>query len=222
MGDIIYALPTLLSYNAKINLYLRTDPHVDFLKKLLTSQDYINNVEHRRNMDTDQPYIDLSGFVPIALKKPFQRLVETHLELVSKTYDFTTPWLKDIKPNHVADIVINVTRKYHDLKQINWEILKLFEDRSVFVGHKWEWKRFVNKYKLNIKFQETTNGFELAQIIKGSKFFIGNQSACFAIAEAMKHPRSLEVCKRLDNCQPSGKDGHTYLDQELIEKYLNL
>lgn len=164
MGDIIYSLPTLLSYESKINLYLRTYPHIDFLKRLLISQDFIIDVKHRKSMESNTPYINLAGYVRISLKKKLQRLVESHLELYNRTYDFANPWVKNIESVHVADIIISRTLKYHDAEQIDWKILKPFEDRSVFIGYVGEWKRFVGKYKLNIKFQKITDGLDLAQM----------------------------------------------------------
>jgi hypothetical protein len=222
-GDIIYSLPTLLSYNKKINYYLKRQVYVNFLYSLLMKQDFINSVNVRNSTKIiPSPYISLSGFCAIAEECKSKRLVECHLELFNRSYDFSVPWLKNIEKNYVADIVINRSNKYHDIEEIDWRMVVPFLDRCIFVGFDREWKLFVRKYQINIKFYKTKDALEVAQVINGSKLFIGNQSCCFAIAEAMKQPRVLERYSFFDNCRPSGKDGYIYLNKELIEKYLDL
>ncbi len=40
-----------------------------------------------------------------------------------------------------------------------------------------------------------------AQVIAGAEFFIGNQSACLAIAQGLRHPGiAFERCRGVDNC----------------------
>ena len=73
---------------------------------------------------------------------------------------------------------------------------------------------------VELKWHPLGDFLETAQIIKGSKLFIGNQSVCFSIAEAMKHPRILEVFHKNSNCMPSGADGYVHLDNNLLETYL--
>lgn len=220
-GDIVYSLPTIMAYGEEATLYIRDANHMNYLYDLLMMQDYIKDVKHRRKIGAG-PYVNLSLFRGIAWKKRSQHLAISHLESQKKTYDISKPWLHHIEPNHVADIIVNRTVKYHDKQEIKWGLLRPLMDRCAFVGHVWEFKRFVRGYKLKkIPFYETKNGLEVAKAIKGSKLFIGNQSVSYALAEAMKHPRCLEVCYGFNNCQPHGADGHTYMTEKLIERYLN-
>ena len=54
----------------------------------------------------------------------------------------------------------------------------------------------------------TCNNFlEMAELIKNSKLFIGNQSSAFAIAEGLKVNRILEQSKDILNVYPLGKKG---------------
>ena len=58
-------------------------------------------------------------------------------------------------------------------------------------------------------------------IIKGSDIVVGNQSLFFALAEAIKHPRVLEVYYKKNNCQPQSNNGYTYLSRDIIRKHIS-
>jgi len=226
-GDIIYALPTILACGGDAILYLRKEEHLKFLYNLLKTQSYIKDVRYKGDVEkyghswSNGSIINLSGFAHIAWAKRNQHLVLSHLETQDKEYDLSQAWIDSIEPKYLSDIIIGRTTKYHDKEEIDWTMLEPFKDRCKFVGYAREYKHFIRKYKIDIEFYQVQDGLELAQIIKGSKFFIGNQSVAFAIAEAMKHPRFLEVCYAFNNCQPHGEDGYTYLTNNLINEYLN-
>ena len=217
IGDIIYSLPTILAYgDTEAILYFKRGHFINTLSRLLKSQSYIKDVKHRKT-GIGKDYIDLSAYYGIAWEKRDQHLVVSHLEPHDKTYDLSQAWLRGIEPNHVADIIVNRTKKYHG--QLDWHLLKPYADRCKFVGTEWEMDRF-NRYGLGIDYHRTEDALDVAQVIKGSKLFIGNQSMCFAITEAMKHPRCLEVCPSFNNCQPHGDNGYTSLTEELLETCL--
>jgi hypothetical protein len=56
--------------------------------------------------------------------------------------------------------------------------------------------------------------------IRGSKLFVGNQSFPYSLAEAMKHPRVLEVCPICPNCCPQGPNGYAGLTKDVLDHYL--
>ena len=62
----------------------------------------------------------------------------------------------------------------------------------------------------------------MAKIIKSSKFFIGNLSVCYPIAEALKVPRLLEACPEFPVVQPVGGDGYDFYYQPHFENGLNI
>ena len=75
----------------------------------------------------------------------------------------------------------------------------------------------------NLEFYEPKDFLEIAQIIKSSKFFIGNQSVCYPIAEALKIPRLLEASPEFPVVQPVGKDAFDQIAKynfSLKAKYL--
>lgn len=218
LGDIIYALPTIIAYGGNAIMYLRPC-HMECLYRLLKLQPYIIDVE-----STDKykgSCINLNGYRRASRIKRSQHLAVTQLETNNKTYDLSQIWLHNIEPNYVADIIVANTFRYHDKEDIDWNILKPFAEKCKFIGYEKERNHFVQKNKIDIPFHKTGDALEIAQVIKGSKLFIGNQSCHFAIAEAMKHTRCLEVCEYYNNCQPHGENGYAYLTTELIEKYIN-
>ena len=72
-----------------------------------------------------------------------------------------------------------------------------------------------------MKIYQSKNFLEMANIIKSSKLFIGNMSAVYPIAEAMKTPRLLEACPEFPVVQPVGGDGYDFYYQPHFEKWFN-
>tara|TARA_B100000780_G_C20672900_1_gene267785 strand:+ start:54 stop:314 length:261 start_codon:yes stop_codon:yes gene_type:complete len=62
---------------------------------------------------------------------------------------------------------------------------------------------------------------EMANIIKSSKFFIGNSSVAFPIAEALKVRKLLEACPDFPVLQISGKYGYDFYYQPHFKKLFN-
>ncbi|MEK7224455.1 MAG: hypothetical protein AAB221_02085, partial [Bacteroidota bacterium] len=56
------------------------------------------------------------------------------------------------------------------------------------------------------------------QVIAGCKFFIGNQSFPFALAEALKVKRALELCFECPNVIPEGENAYDFVYQPQFEK----
>jgi len=210
MGDIIYALPTIHALGGGI-LYITKVHQYEVLKRLLDLQE---NIEVRSGKIKEVTYnMDQYRDIDDGTK----HLAVCHAEVFNVKCNLIDRWI-EVLPKYKADIVVSRTTRYHDIEEINWKILKGYD--VLFVGFQKDYNEFINKTGFEIKQMECKDALEMAQIIAGSKLFIGNQSLSFALAEAMKHPRVLEVCQRKNNCQPHGKDGYTYLTKELVERYL--
>ena len=63
---------------------------------------------------------------------------------------------------------------------------------------------------------------EMAQVIKSSKFFIGNQSVAYPMAEGLKVPRLLEAEPSFPVVQPIGKNAYDFYYQPHFEKFVSL
>jgi hypothetical protein len=108
--------------------------------------------------------------------------------------DFREPWLTaQPDPRATGKIIINRTSRYNN-RFFRWgDILKHYNTSLLFIGTREEHTAFCNTFG-PVTYQPTADLLEAARLIAGSALFIGNQSACFAIAEGLKHPRLLEVC----------------------------
>lgn len=205
MGDIIYSLLSiknlkikanyLIDINKKSNLTVMNQSKFDFLKPLLESQHYINNVLIYNNQNID---FDLDLFRNNKnIKK--QHLSLSHWESlnIKKDFNLNINWLK-VKPKQKHEIVIHRSLIRHNQK---FNYLNYFTTKDiVFLGYESEYNKFINEYKIDIKYLKTKNALEFAEIIAGSNLFIGNQSIGYAIAEGLKVNRILEVDISCPNC----------------------
>lgn len=213
-GDIIYSLPTIIALGGG-DICLSNGNQYDTLKPLLSTLPYIHSVFSQEKSKTKIDY-DLDKFRQHAINETSLLLTRCHMKPFGVDYDLTQAWI-DVEPKKVADVVVNVTPRYrHD--RFDYSVLRWYD--CVFIGKESEWTKFKNDTSLDLPYAPTSDGLEAAKIIRGSKIFVGNQSFCFSLAEAMKHPRILEVYSKMPNCMPQGADGHTILSKEVLEKYL--
>ena len=213
-GDIIYAIPTIKALGGGI-LYITKAHQHEFLKSLLSLQ---YGIETRGGKAIDVTH-DMNRYRAIDEKaNGSKHLAFCHSEAFNVNCNITDSWIQ-VLPTYKADVVVSRSSRYHDKEEIDWTLLKEYD--VLFLGFKRDYNTFVNKVGFSPKQMECKDALEMAQVIAGSKLFVGNQSLAFALAEAMKHPRVLEVCYDKNNCQPHGKDGYTCLTKELIGGYLN-
>lgn len=239
-GDIIYALPTLKKLHeltgAKINLYLRLNqPMVlsgelshplgnvmlnqrmtDQLTPLILKQEYINLVEPY----TDQPiHIDLDYFRSGIFSLDRGNIARWCCYITGISADLWIKWL-NVTPNTNYNQTIllarsgryqNITLDFSFLK--NYKNIKFIGVSSEFL----EMKKIIPK----LEWVQVNDFLELAEIIAGCKFFIGNQSFPFSVAEALKVPRILEVTSDVINVVPEGPGGHDVLFQNHFEALVN-
>lgn len=117
-------------------------------------------------------------------------------------------------------ILINRTERYTN-RNIDFSFLKDYEDDCLFIGTMREYNNFCINFDLNIRKLNVKNFLEFGQAIKQSKFYIGNQSQGFQIAEAIHHPRILELCEFAPNVIISGANGYDYFAQDSLEYYFH-
>jgi len=225
LGDIIFSLPTIIALGGGI-LYIgggkgwlmrpMSSAMIEQMIELLKGQPYLADVLPYQNETVDY---DLDKFRDKHGPGSDVHLAWRHLDSFGVKYDLSLPWLEGIEPLYVNDIIIQNGFRSRDIP-LNWRVLKAYEDKCVFVGFKNEYRTFRRKTGLNIRFHQIKNIRELARVIKGSKLFIGNQSLGFALAEALKHPRVLEVSYQESNVMPQSYNGHILLTTKLINYYL--
>ena len=101
------------------------------------------------------------------------------------------------------DIILRSLRRNNVL--ISYSFLKKYKN-LIFIGLEDEFNELKRQVP-NLGFYNCKNFLEMAQIIKGNKFFLGNITFGYCLAEAMKVPRLLECCHDGDLAavHPNGK-----------------
>ncbi|MHA2009890.1 MAG: hypothetical protein ACXADW_10850 [Candidatus Hodarchaeales archaeon] len=223
IGDILYALPTIIAFGGG-SIYTDFKKIYFFAKPLMDLQPYIKEFVLWESKPFEKIDINLDAFRIVAskaiLSEQIKHLAVSHAETFKVDIDLTKPWLEGVEPNYQADIILGWTPRYHDKKEIDYNLLKPYANRILCVGKGRDIRGFKEETGLDFAYYECDrSALKMAQLIKGCKLFIGTQSAPFAMAESMKVPRVLEVYYKQDNCRPYGPDGYTYLTEEVLEEY---
>ncbi len=237
LGDIIYALPVVkeLSKTHTCNLYIQANKPfdsknylkhpagnvflnkklVDWIVPLLEKQPYLNkvkiynqenidvNFDEYRNMPVDFCWLSVRWF----------------FHLTGIFADVDTPWI-DIEPHSSIKDNIVIVRSFRARNyMIDYSFLNNY-DNLIFIGLKEEYNDLLPQIP-NLSFYDCKDFIEMAQIIKSSRLFIGNQSFAYSLAEAMKVPRLLEAFPDFPVVHPTGKSGKDFYFQIHFEKFVN-
>lgn len=123
---------------------------------------------------------------------------------------------QDLYQQVKGKILINRTSRWRN-DMIHYWFLREYKDQLIFAGLEEEHTDFCRAWELDIPLLKVQNFLELAIAIRSCKFMIGNQSLCFALAEAMKTPRVLEICPYAPNVIPVGGEAYQFLHQWAFE-----
>ncbi|MDD5275005.1 MAG: hypothetical protein PHR16_02860 [Methylovulum sp.] len=234
-GDIIYALPAIysLASQAPITLYLHLNQPTNYsktfkhplgnvmlnksmferLQPLLLAQPGITSCTAYADQSVDYN-LDIIRDYPFPLS--YGNIARWYFLTFAINADLGKPWLYVQANPEVKDyVVIARSQRYH-APNIDYSFLATYEN-ILFVGLPEEFadmRAMIPK----IEYQPVDNFLELAEIIAGCKFFIGNQSFPFSIAEALKVKRLLEVCFQCPNVSVEGINGFDFCYQPQFEK----
>lgn len=212
IGDIIYSLPSV-KYLGGGDLYIEAAEYTRqrltpdkwaCLTKLLLSQPYIKDVKEFAGGRATYNLNDFRATMSKELRqKRFairtslaQRMAEQHgvpLKVLNE------PWLSVPGLVGVADVVFSRSTRYAG-NNFPWtKAVEQYGKRAVFVGLSGEHKEFIKNFGY-VPWYPTEDLMAVAQVIAGAMLFVGNQSAPFAIAEALKQNAVLEVWHEGPNC----------------------
>ena len=127
------------------------------------------------------------------------------------TTDLSKSWI-DVPEIPNDRIIINMTQRYRE-DRVTYYFLRKYSSHLIFAGTEEERSDFCKAWDLNIPLLNVSNMLELASTIKGCRFFLGNSSLCWNIAEALKKPRILEACSFAENCIPVGEHAYDFYYQ---------
>jgi hypothetical protein len=234
-GDIIYALPTIKKIyeitGVKVNLYLKLGRSVnlpnynshplggvmlnqkmaDMLIPLIKSQPYIDTCEVFADqlIDIDLDYFR-SGLIPTN-----GNIARWCSYVTGVSPDLWKKWLAvEPEKNYTNSIVIARSGRYQNTA-IDYTFINRYEN-LIFIGIKSEYEA-MKPYLPKIQWIEMNDFLQMAKVIAGCKFFIGNQSFPYALAEALKIPRILEVSFEVINVIPEGENGYDFFFQDHFE-----
>lgn len=210
----------------------------DMIRPLLLAQEYIADVQvyNGQPINVDLDVIRKERFVNIPHQAIQQWLflafpdlatditkswIETGDVDISQCYLFDPAFVTEPRPiENLSDkIIVNFTERYRNLI-LDYFFLKDYQDKIIFAGTELEYLTFTKKWGLQVPRLFVNNFLELAYIIKQAKFLLSNQSFIWNLAEAMKTPRSLELCEYAPNCQAFiGEHSYGYLNQQGARYY---
>ncbi len=196
LGDVIAALPVIRQMGGG-RLVMRDHPYckdgqyrpikgVKFqaLRPLLEAQDYIESVEYDETCPVD---IDFTHF-----RKHYSEqntLTAAHAAHVRCADVDLSPWLH-VEPSATSAgrVIVARSERYHN-DAFPWKRLAhQLRKKILFVGLREEHAAFQREAKCQVEYHPTADLLELAGLIAGSEFFIGNQSSPCWIAMALGHP----------------------------------
>jgi len=207
----------------------------DMVRPLLLAQEYVEDfqVYTDQKIDIDltiiREWVDASTpDAPVRIRKP-QQFVGipngalpgwTMLAYPVMACDISQPWIEvPLGVSLVGAILINRTERYKN-NSINYHFLKDYENNLVFVGTEQEHLTFCREFKLDFPRLVVDNFLELAQTMQQCRFFLGNQSFPWNLANAMGVPRILEMFAQAPNCQPFvGPDNYGSFHQLPIQYF---
>lgn len=209
-GDIIYCLPTMRALGGG-TLMLGPAGHgtrlpmtlerYQTIRPLLEKQPYVEEVI----FGTSKCDYDLNSFRFLHERADLniaQRSLAAHnLPLT----ECDRAWLTVPQPIRLPGqpCVINRTWDRHHNALFCWpDILAKYGRQAVFVGLAQDYTGFCQAHRTpyEIPWYRCEDLLEFASIIAGAEMFIGNQSAGYAVCEALKMPAIVEVSGTMPNC----------------------
>jgi hypothetical protein len=235
-GDVIFALPVLKKLHEivkePLNLFLKINEPMrlsggfvhplnnvmlnqataDMLQPLMLQQPYINGFAVYTDEDIN---INLSLFRKAGIRQDRGNIARWNFYTTGVTANLSERWLF-VAPdtNYSKHIVVARSQRYHN-PIIDYSFLAKYKD-VVFLGVRAEYEE-MKKLIPDIKWVQVENFLEMAQIIAGSKFFIGNQSFPFSLAEGLKVRRVLETYHAAPNVIIEGANGYDFYFQSHFE-----
>lgn len=200
-------------------------PMWEMLKPLIESQEYIHSFEkyQGQKIDLDFNVIRNKTFVNLP-NGPIQGWIP--LAFPDLSFDLSKPWItingkcpERISKQVKGKVIINFTERYRNTI-VDYFFLKNYAPDIVFAGTEKEHYLFCSRWNLDIPKLQVNDFLELAHAMKECRFFLGNQSMCLNICEAIKVPRILEICQYAQNCiHMIGEDSYGFFHQVGVEYY---
>lgn len=235
LGDVIYAIPAMLALagTKKIHVHLQinqkslyrksmkhankgkilTESDVTLLAPLLLSQPEFTVVDVLEQQRVDY---DLDEFRKYPFDYNSNHICRWYFHMYGISADLSKPWLRAGPDVGMKDEIVIARSFRYRAPGISYAFLQRYPNLS-FVGTPAEYEDMKQALPA-LRYRKVADFLELAELIAGCKFFIGNQSFPFALAEALKVKRVLEVCFECPNVIPEGEQAYDFVYQPQFEK----
>ncbi len=222
-GDIFVMLSILKSTGKQCRIYLREDgrtkgilERAHLVKSLLEVQPYIESVStwKREALNWESERFRVYGYHNNGDSLAFNHANAAIRDgFIPSLPDVTNPWITVQPDNKWNDrVLINRTERWNGDYHFPWaRIIAHYGKKAAFIGTEHEHRVFQERYG-QLEYVPTANFLVVAQMIAGSALFMGNQSACMAIAEGLKHPRIQDVCLWCPDCLYPGANAQYSAD----------
>ena len=228
IGDLIYSLATIkeLSKSHKCKLYVQIEKpdnttrkffiskrSGDLLLPLLRNQGFLDSVNIYKDEKID---INLDLFRDIPINRSFfEPRWFSHICGVNLNVENT---FLSVKPHDSIKnkIIVGRSHRYRNA-YLNYKFLKNTKN-LLCIGLKEEYQDLKKEIN-NLEFHDCRDFLEMAEIIKASKFYVGNMSFQYVISEALKIPRLLEASPDFPVHFPIGKSAFDAYHQNHFEKF---
>ena len=241
IGDIIYSLPIIkeLSKTHICNLYIDLDVPIarhafkhtagsvyinkKIYKKLVPLLNKINYISDSGVFENQKIHINLDLFRDLPFDLNFISF-RWYFHLTGIQTNLSESFL-DVEPHKTIKNKVVIVRSFRARNSfVNYKFLSKY-DGLLFIGLKEEYDD-LKKEVPNLEFYDVKDFYEMAQIIKSSKFYLGNQSFAYALAEGIKVPRLLEAYSDFPVVHPIGELAYDFYFQihfeQLFEQLYNL
>jgi hypothetical protein len=235
IGDIIYSIPAMkaLANGKEIHLHLHIDQpslykrnmrhynqgkiltqkSVEMIAPLLLSQPEIKCCDIYTDQRID---FDLDDFRKYPFDYNMGHICRWYFLTYGISADLSKSWLK-VNPDTRFKNEILIARSFrYRAPGISYNFLKDYNNIG-FVGLQEEYEDMKRSIP-QLNYHPVKDFLELARAIAGCRFFIGNQSFPYSLAEALKAKRALEVCFENPNVIPEGDDAYDFCYQPQFEK----
>lgn len=199
-----------------------TEDDFNNMSPLLMAQDYIADVVRYQD---DMPFHinldDVMGKYGDDLNIPYG-CISRWWSMVwpDMACDLSKRWLiAGEEPETKGMIVLNRSARSHN-PNINYSFLKKYQSQIIFLGLEDEWMSFQKVFDLSVTHYKIRDFYHMACVINSAKFFIGNQSFPFALAEGLKVPRMLEIYYTLPHVIPTGENAFDFCYTDAAKFYV--
>lgn len=194
---------------------------LDKIRPLLMIQDYIEDVLPYNGEEVALNLDEIMGLVRAKeINIPYGCLPRWYFQVwPDMACDLSQDWLKVDKRVRLCDpetIIVSRSARSHN-PNTDYTVLKKYADRILFIGHDDEWRSFCNFFP--VQHYKVKDFLEMATLINSAKFVIANQSFPYAIAEALKVPRILEIYSPLPHVIPTGENAYDFYYTAALEYY---